>query len=153
MHASHVPSVVMMRWSDALGSNYYNGAINSKQQQMGFKWEPVARAHVSRVSVDTCQVSPSQYIFVSTDLHPPLDVRWITMLIMLSSSDDHVIISIISDILVIQLSPPLQGHTALGTTRTRNCSPTSPGSDPTRKLWHFGIFLQNKISCQSFISR
>ena len=42
---------------------------------MGFKWEPVARTHVSLVSVDTCQVSPSQYIFVSTDLHPPLDVR------------------------------------------------------------------------------
>ena len=106
------------------------------------------RVHVSRVSVDTCQVSPSQYIFVSTDLHPPLDVRWITMLIMLSSSDDDVIISIISDILVIQLSPPLKAHTALSTTRTRNCSPMSPGSQPKPKnvtLWYFSP-KQNKLS-------
>ena len=106
------------------------------------------RVHVSRASVDTCQVSTSQYISVFTDLHPPLDVRWITMLIMLSSSDDHVIISIISDILVIQLSPPLKAHTALGTTRTRNCSPMSPGSQPKPKnvtLWYFSP-KQNKLS-------
>ena len=105
---------------------------------------PYQVSRVTCVNVDTCQVSPSQYIFVFTDLHPPLDVRWITMLIMLSSSDDHVIISIISDILVIQLSPPLKGHTALGTTRTRNRSPIRPNPKIVT-LWYFSP-KQNKLS-------